>query len=49
MDPFLRAASALVPVLAEEEAPRDYPWALFTVGWAGGVAWLAWRTLRARS
>ncbi len=37
-----------LPALAAGEAPRDYPWALFSVGWAGGVTWFAWRALRAR-
>ncbi len=38
-----------VPTLAAGEAPRDYPWALFLVGWVGGIAWFAVRAFRSRA
>lgn len=37
------------PALVAGDAPRSYPWALFSVGWVGGIAWFAVRALRSVS
>jgi len=34
------------PAVLAGEAPGNYPWALFSVGWVGGIAWFAVRALR---